>query len=79
MNSLYLFFPTIELEVSAKEFINEFIEYESELNGGAGLRRYLNDYNAWLVKINHDKNQKDKVPATTYFAIREDDKKLLEY
>jgi predicted acetyltransferase len=77
MNSLYLVFPTIEYEVSAKEFINEFIEYESELNGGAGLKRYLNDYNAWLAKVQNDKNATDKIPASTYFAIRDYDKKIV--
>ena len=77
MNNLKLIYPTMEYEIEAKEYINEFIEYGSEPNGCAGLKRYLNDYDAWLTKINEDKSKMDKIPASTYFAIREYDKKII--
>ena len=36
--------PTKEHEKQALEYIQEFYEYNSEINGSGGLHRYLDDY-----------------------------------
>ena len=43
--------PTMEYKEKAIEFINEFYEYNSEINGVGGLYRYLDDYEGWLEKL----------------------------
>lgn len=36
-----LVFPTMEFEAQAKDFIAEFYEYESEINGTGGIVPFL--------------------------------------
>jgi predicted acetyltransferase len=78
-----LVFPTMEYETQAKDFIAEFYEYDSEINGTGGLVPYLEkeDYSGWVKKILADIDvanvDEKKVPALTYFYIREIDKKIV--
>ncbi|MCF6465341.1 hypothetical protein [Clostridium sp. Cult2] len=55
-----------EYEKEVFEYIQEFIEYNSEINGTGGLDRYDN-YNEWLLKIEKDLDLSnipdDRVPA----------------
>ena len=72
--------PTIEHEQDALEFINEFYEYNSDINGTGGLQRFLNNYSEWLLKLEEDKNRipnEEKVPAVTYFLVRENDNRIV--
>ena len=72
--------PTKKYEERAIEFINEFYEYNSKINGVGGLNRYLDDYDGWLKKLEEDRNRKEsdeKVPAETFFLVRESDDKII--
>ena len=72
--------PTKEHEKQAIEYIQEFYEYNSQINGTGGLQRYLQDYDGWLKKLEEDRNRipnEDKVPAETYFLVRENDNKIV--
>ena len=78
-----LVFPNINYKEKAIEFINEFNEYKSEINGSGALDGYLNDstYEEWLGKVLADIDianiQKPRVPALTYFYVREEDDKII--
>lgn len=57
--------PTIERKDEAIEFINEFYEYKSEINGTGGLQRFLDNYEGWLDKLEEDYKRipsEEKVP-----------------
>ena len=76
-------FPCIEYEQKAVEFIKEFNDYSSEINGTGGLDKYLEEstYSNWLVKLQRDIDianiPEDRVPALTYYYIREEDDKII--
>ena len=78
-----LVFPTIEYKEKAIDFIHEFYEYDSEINGSGSLDRYLREstYEAWLAKVLSDVDianiEKPRVPALTYFYVREEDDKIV--
>lgn len=73
----------MDYKKAAIEFIEEFYTNNSEINGTGGLDRYLKEsnYNEWLDKIKKDLDianiPKDRVPAITYFYIREEDNKII--
>lgn len=80
MDKLMYVIPSKEYEQQAIDFINEFYEYKSQIEGVNGLHKYLTDYDAWLEKINEDKNKvlDDKnSPTETYFLVRESDNKIV--
>lgn len=78
-----LVFPDITYKDKAIEYIKEFYEYGSEINGSGSLDRFLKEstYEAWLNKILRDMDianiPESKVPALTYFYIREEDEKIV--
>ena len=72
--------PTIEWKQKAIDFINEFYTYNSNINGTGGLQRYLDNYEGWLEKLEEDYKRQpseEKVPARTYFFVRESDNKII--
>ena len=72
--------PSKEYEQDALEYINEFYEYNSDINGTGGLQRYLDNYDEWLEKLEEDRTRitnEEKVPAETYFLVRENDNKIV--
>lgn len=72
--------PSKEWEQQAIDFINEFYEYNSNINGTGGLHRYLNDYAGWLQKLEEDYKRQpteEKVPARTYFFVRDSDSRIV--
>jgi predicted acetyltransferase len=80
MDSLLLRKASRELEHDIMDYRKEFIE-RKELNiyGSCGLVRY-NNFNEWLehtLSIEKDILEKDKVNATTYFCINEDDERIV--
>lgn len=80
MEHFYFEEPNISRKRDALLFINEFIEYNSDINGVGGLHRYLDDYEGWLKKLEDDYTRlpgEEKVPARTYFLIRESDDKII--
>lgn len=80
MERLYFEIPTIKRKDDAVDYINEFYKYNSKINGAGGLYRYLDDYNGWLEKLEADYIRvpdEKKVPARTYFLVRESDKRIV--
>lgn len=80
MEKLRLVEPSLKYEEKAISYIREFIEYQSNINGTGGLQRYLEDYEGWLKKLEEDKRtipNEERVPAETYFLVREDDDKII--
>ena len=76
MEKFYLEEPTINRKEEALAFINEFYKYNSAINGSGGLDRYLDNYEGWLEKLEEDYSRipsEEKVPARTYFLVRESD------
>lgn len=76
-------FPCQEYQQQAAEYIREFYEYGSEINGSGALNRYLREstYERWLDKVRRDLDlaniAEDKVPACTYFYVREEDNQIV--
>lgn len=80
MEKFYLESPSLNRKEDAINFINEFYAYNSNINGTGGLRRFLDDYESWLVKLDNDLHTKpteEKVPSVTYFLIRQNDNKIV--
>ena len=75
--------PTMDYKDKAIEYINEFYEYGSEINGSGSLDRFLKEstYEKWLDKllsaIDIANLQESKVPSLTYFYIREADDRII--
>ena len=64
----------------AAAYIREFHAFGSAINGTGGLNRYLDDYEGWLEKLNADyarEPDEEKVPARTYFLVREGDGRIV--
>ncbi len=80
MEKLYLERPSIERKTEAIEYINEFIQNNSKINGVGGLHKYLDNYEEWLnvvnEKWNREKTELD-VPSQTYFLIRKSDNRIV--
>jgi len=76
MSKLKLVCPTKEHEQQAKEFIQEFKDNNSNINGSGGLENHAN-YIDWLEKIDKESNvdtlEPGMIQANTYFVIRESD------
>jgi len=80
MEKLKYEIPSLERKEDAINYIKEFYEYNSEVNGSGGLDRYLDDYEGWLKKLDEDASRipnEQKVPARTYFLVRESDNKIV--
>jgi len=64
----------------AIDYIKEFRAYQSNINGSGGLPRYLDNYEEWLFQLEEDVSRipsEEKVPARTYFFVRESDSKIV--
>lgn len=84
MEKFYLEVPSIERKNEALEYLQEHVDYNSDLNGTGGLKECLKglSYEGWLDDVIkcQEKNYaevKKLVPATTYFTIRENDNKIV--
>lgn len=80
MEKFYYEIPSIARKNEAIEYINEFYEYKSDINGTGGLQRFLDNYEGWLEKLEEDYKREpneEKVPARTYFLIRSNDNKII--
>jgi len=74
--------PDNSHEQQAKEYIDEFCAHSSQINGAGGLNRFLPDnYDDWLEKLRRDIDLANipagRVPAITYFYVREEDGKIV--
>ena len=80
MEKFYFEIPGISRKEDAIDYIREFLEYGSEINGTGGLQRFLEDYEGWLEKLNADYIRvpgEEKVPARTFFLVRENDSRIV--
>ena len=80
MDKFFLEVPSLERKEEAIDYINEHEKYNSEINGSGSLYRYLDDYEGWLEKLERDYHMvpnEERVPARTYFLIRESDNKII--
>lgn len=72
--------PSLERKQDAIDFINEFLEYNSNINGSNHLQNYLDNYEEWLEKLEKEKNQEvteTEVPKRIYFFVRVNDNKII--
>ena len=82
MEKFHFEIPSMDRKDDAIAFINEFYEFNSDINGTGGLQRFLDNYEGWLDKLQEDYTRianEEKVPARTYFPeLIESDVKELE-
>ena len=80
MERLYFEVPGIARKEDAVGYIREFREHGSAINGTGGLDRYTDDYEGWLAKLEQDRSRipdEAKVPARTFFLVRETDRRIV--
>ena len=68
--------PTLEYKERAIDYIKEFKEYGSNINGVGGLDDYLDDYEGWLEhreECRHWPVSDTTVPGEEFFLVNEDD------
>jgi len=76
-------FPNGDYKDKAIEFINEFHKNNSDINGSGALDRYLKEssYEKWIEKVIADIDianiEGGRLPAFSYFYIRETDNKII--
>ena len=65
--------PSKIRQSDAIDYIDEFVKHKSTINGTGGLN--VNNYDNWLHRVLHShqgiEERKDRVPASTYFVIDE--------
>lgn len=72
--------PTKQYENQALNYIEEFYQYNSNINEAGKLDDYLDNYNEWLLYLESLRNispTEEKVPAETFFLVRESDNKIV--
>lgn len=84
MEKLYLEIPSIQRKEDIIEYLNEFVEFNSNINGSGGLDRIYEGYKfeqAFDMTINMmDEKYAESVgrcPGKTFLLIRENDKKIV--
>ena len=80
MEKFYFEVPTINRKADALEFIQEFFNYSSNVYGAGSLKRYVDNYEGWLEKLEQDyvrEVDEEHVPTRTYFFVRESDKRIV--
>ena len=80
MEKLYFEIPGIARKDDAVEYIREFHEYGSNINGTGGLDRFTDNYDGWLEKLEQDYTRepdREKVPARTFFLVRDTDRRIV--
>lgn len=74
-----LVYPNLKYKEKAIDFINELNKHKSEVHGSGALDYYLSEstYEEWLEKVQKDIDMANiapgRVPALTYFYVREED------
>lgn len=84
MEKFYFEEPSLERKEDALDYLKEHIDYKSDINGTGGLNRVSEEYSyeEWLKDVIKSQDEEwaksvGKVPATTYFTIRESDNKII--
>ena len=50
----FLEIPSMERELEARSYIDEFINFNSEIHGSACLENYINDYSLWVERVKNN-------------------------
>ena len=72
--------PSEAREADAMDFLAEFIRANTVIHGSGGFDLYAGDYAGWLNRVREDRVREfsdKRVPAETYFLIRESDNKIV--
>lgn len=72
--------PSLEYKEDLINYINEHYECNSEIHGVNSLNKYLDNYEEWLTKLEHERTiepSETLVPAETYLLVREEDNKVV--
>lgn len=72
--------PTIKYKRKAIKYIKEHNKYNSRINGSGLLYEYVDNYEGWLKKLDHERSivaDNVFVPNETYFLVRENDDKII--
>lgn len=80
MERFKLEFPSEARETDAMDFLAEFVKANTVIHGSGGFDLYAGDYAGWLNRVREDKAREfseKRVPAETYFLIRESDDKIV--
>ena len=80
MEKLVFEVPSIERKNDAIDYIQEFKEYGSEINGVGGLDKYIDNYEEWLNYLCECKNvipNEKLVPGVTFFLVRKSDNRIV--
>lgn len=84
MEKFYLEEPTINRKEEALEFLNELVEFGSELNGTGSMDNCLDGWTYEEFLIENDKRKDsnyaysiNRCPSVTYFLIRQNDNKIV--
>ena len=81
MEKIKLVVPTINHQEAALAYIQEFRDYDSPVHGSGSLDSYVLKYDEWLEKLannlDEQKLEPGRVLSSTYFAIRENDQKIV--
>ena len=80
MEKLYFEIPGIARKEDAVDYIREFREYQSDINGTGGLHWFTDNYEGWLEKLEQDYTRipnEEKVPARTFFLVRDTDRRIV--
>ena len=80
----YLEEPSIERKNEALEYLQEHIDYNSNINGCGGLDKCLDglSYEEWLIGLEKKKDKEyaksiNRCPGETFFLIRKEDNKIV--
>ena len=84
MEKFYLEEPTIERKNEAFEYLNEFVRFDSELNGTGSMDKCLDGwtYEECLIEMQKRKDKDyaysiNRCPSKTFFFIRKNDNKII--
>lgn len=84
MEKFYLEEPNIKREKEILEFLNEFVEYDSEINGAGTLDKLLEGwtYEECLIELEKRKDKDyaysiNRCPSKTFLFIRKNDDRIV--
>lgn len=75
--------PSLKYKEQAREYIQEFIDAGSDINGAGGLHSYLakDGYEAWLQEVERksdvSRQEPGEIASSTFFYMREEDEKII--
>lgn len=84
MDKFFLEIPTINRKQEALDYLQEFVKYNSDLNGTGDMDRCLEGitYEEWLLELEKSENieysnRMNRCPSKTFFVVRENDNRIV--